>query len=462
MGSKKDLTIRDPIHGMITFKKDTVARELIDTKEFQRLRRIKQLGFADLVYPGATHTRFSHSLGVGWLVNKAMKKLFEKGEIKEDDFKDYDKDQAIDAMTCAGLLHDIGHGPFSHLFEKITNAHHESIAKDIINPEDIRYESKISSKIELSIKNKKLPLSVKKDLPGVIRGSIGHSLEVVMSLIHSQLDCDRIDYLLRDNYFCGTPINVDVDFLFRSMMIKPIPILGDKKRIVFEYKSLPSIEHYLLSRINHYKSIAYHKTVAAAEALFLSLFKETHGSIFDQELGLNEFINYDENTLIADLKKRSKDNKYAELYLNQLLNRELPKFIDITECPYNDSKYDYDPPDEFYSKKIGLLDSHKDIDKIRKCIHLSENNDKYMYRNRLSSINRLNTNKTNRQQYYDKDFDIKEIEDVIFIYDKKRDEILDITKFSSIAKNPESAIDKATRVYTLDEYREKLKDARGS
>ena len=177
--------IRDPIHNYIVL--DELEIELIDTPIMQRLRRIKQLGMAYLVYPGANHTRFEHSLGVYWLARECCKVL------------ELDKTES-QAIYIAGLLHDIGHGPFSHLTEEIKNyPSHKSITVDLIKWSVI---SDVLSKYGLNVSE------ISKFIEG--KGKFG-------SLISSELDVDRMDYLEWDAHYTGVSTGVDLGRLTATM-----------------------------------------------------------------------------------------------------------------------------------------------------------------------------------------------------------------------------------------------------
>lgn len=351
MDEGKEFTVNDPIHGMICFKRNSnpdepediegIIYDLINTKEFQRLRRIKQLGAVDYVYPGATHTRFAHSIGVAWLVYNAVFSLL-KGWAEDDvkkEFKGYTSQQVKIATTCAGLLHDIGHGPFGHtLDERIYPKSHEEISSRII-----KKESTDIFNVLKKYKNK-FPESYIEDIIDLIYQDKSKTIDKitllpVRDLISSQLDCDRLDYLMRDTYYCGTPIRIDSDYLIRNMIIEYVPFVGHKK-VVFKEKAITAIEHYLLSRLLHYKQVAYHKTCVALEALlkkicshFIQL--ESNNSSAIEEInksflvadddGLNNFLLLDDSSFISYIISKHKKDKKMDYLMNCFLNRLPPK-----------------------------------------------------------------------------------------------------------------------------------------
>ena len=182
------MVIRDPVHGDIEIHEQLI-KDLIDTASFQRLRRIKQLAGSELAFPGATHTRFTHSIGVYHLIQLVL---------KQPAFRDFSK-QAQLIITVAGLLHDIGHGPYSHTFEVLVNINsqmqsHEMYAVQLINDQ--------TSDINLVLK-KYFVASEIQIICDVILGKAHHHF-LLADLVSSQLDMDRIDYLLRDDRFAGT------------------------------------------------------------------------------------------------------------------------------------------------------------------------------------------------------------------------------------------------------------------
>lgn len=222
--------IRDPIHNYIVL--DELEIELIDTPIMQRLRRIKQLGMAYLVYPGANHTRFEHSLGVYWLARECCKVL------------ELDKTES-QAIYIAGLLHDIGHGPFSHLTEEIKNyPSHKSITVDLIKWSVI---SDVLSKYGLNVSE------ISKFIEG--KGKFG-------SLISSELDVDRMDYLERDAHYTGVSTGVDLGRLIATMCFF-------NNKLVVKENGLQAAESLLISRFMIYPTVYYHHTARISEMMLV-------------------------------------------------------------------------------------------------------------------------------------------------------------------------------------------------
>lgn len=237
----KEYIFRDPIHGNIAVKDETIFG-LIQSPEFQRLRRIRQLGTSFISYPGAEHTRFAHSLGVYHLMNRVLAHLAEhRVEIDPDER----------AMACAAaLLHDIGHGPFSHLFEKVTGMHHEAwVARIIASP-----ESSIAH--ILADRDAAWPARIASFIRGAWEGR-----PFLKELIASQLDVDRMDYLLRDSRMCGVTYGqFDLERLIQTLTV----VDG---HLALTDKGITSAEEFLLARYFMYWNVYFHKATRSSEVL---------------------------------------------------------------------------------------------------------------------------------------------------------------------------------------------------
>lgn len=242
----KEYVFRDPVHGNISVTDPTVFA-LIQSPEFQRLRRIRQLGTSFISYPGAEHTRFAHSLGVYHLMNRVLKHLSDRGlaEIEPGDH----------AMACcAALLHDIGHGPFSHLFEKLTGLRHERWVEQIIaSPESGIHQL-------LTGRDPAWPARITSMIMGSWDGA-----PFLKELISSQLDVDRMDYLLRDSRMCGVTYGMfDLDRL-----IQTITVVGG--HIALTEKGIHSAEEFLLARYFMYWNVYFHKATRSIETVLEKL-----------------------------------------------------------------------------------------------------------------------------------------------------------------------------------------------
>jgi HD superfamily phosphohydrolase len=238
----KEYVFRDPVHGNISVTDPTVFA-LIQSPEFQRLRRIRQLGTSFISYPGAEHTRFAHSLGVYHLMDRVLHHLTER-EIVQIDPEEY----AL--ACCAALLHDIGHGPFSHLFEKLSGLHHETWVERIIgSPETGIFQL-------LASRNPEWPSRI----TSIIAGTWGGP-PFVKELISSQLDVDRMDYLLRDSRMCGVTYGqYDLDRLIQTITV----VDG---HVALTDKGVHSAEEFILARYFMYWNVYFHKATRSIETV---------------------------------------------------------------------------------------------------------------------------------------------------------------------------------------------------
>jgi HD superfamily phosphohydrolase len=238
----KEYVFRDPVHGNISVTDPTIFA-LIQSPEFQRLRRIRQLGTSFISYPGAEHTRFAHSLGVYHLMHRVLKHLTERG------IAAIDPEEQVMAC-CAALLHDIGHGPFSHLFEKVTGLRHERWVERIIESPDSGIHQLLSSR------NPAWPSRITSIIRGTWEGQ-----PFLKELISSQIDVDRMDYLLRDSQMCGVTYGqFDLERLIQTITV----VDG---HIVLTDKGIHSVEEFLLARYFMYWNVYFHKATRAIETV---------------------------------------------------------------------------------------------------------------------------------------------------------------------------------------------------
>lgn len=240
MTLNKRKIINDPVYGFVTIPND-IVHDLINHPTFQRLRRIKQLGLTNLVYPGALHTRFHHAIGAMHLMTDALQILKSKNiQIT---------DEECDAAIIAILLHDIGHGPFSHALEHsiVKGVHHEDISAMLMDELNKQFKGKLSLAIKI-FKNQ-------------------YTKKFLHQLVSSQLDMDRLDYLNRDSFFT----NVSESVVSNDRIIKMLNVKNGE--LVIEAKGIYSIENFLIARRLMYWQVYLHKTVLSAEKLLVNILK---------------------------------------------------------------------------------------------------------------------------------------------------------------------------------------------
>ena len=271
----------DPVHGFITIPHPLVF-DILEHPYFQRLRRIKQLGLSEYVYPGAIHTRFHHALGAFHLMRKALSTLKVKG-IKITEQEEL-------AASIAILLHDIGHGPFSHTLEHslITGVHHEDISNIYMRRLNEHFKGKLSLAIEI--------------FEGTYKKKFLHQL------VSSQLDVDRLDYLTRDSFFTGVNEgSVSYERIIEMMNVH-------KDQLVIEQKGIYSIESFIVGRRLMYWQVYLHKTVLCVEQMVIKAIERAKyliagGQQLDASPALSFFL---QNKV--KLKDFTDDSKVLELY----------------------------------------------------------------------------------------------------------------------------------------------------
>ena len=296
---KSHLDIIDPIHDFIRVYDHELA--IIDNPIFQRLRRIRQLSGAHLTYPAAQHTRFEHSLGVMHIASQAGHALHEKGILKSDD---------IETLRLSGLLHDIGHGPFSHLFEEIIQEKkisHEDFGREII------LKSEIGDSLSKNGFDKKL----------ITKIAFGDSkFQYMNEIVSGALSADMMDYLLRDGYFTGAEhARIDHKRITQSLDVH-------KKKLALERSALYSFESMMHSRYQMFKAVYFHKTVRAAEVMLLEALRLSDDEFGFTNFNVNEFVNLtDEYVLSTLISSKSSKLKRARQLAEDYQNRKLLKCV---------------------------------------------------------------------------------------------------------------------------------------
>jgi len=272
--------IRDSVHGNLKLEEFEVR--LTDTPEIQRLRRIKQLGFTYLVYPGANHSRFEHSIGTMYLATRLAKNL------------QLDEDTKTLIRSCA-ILHDAGHGPFSHVSEGVLDSSHEELTSKLIK------ESHLGD-----ILSEKFSL---REILNVIsgEGSLGQ-------IISGELDVDRMDYLLRDSYYTGVAYGViDVERLIYNMKLDD--------GLVLRSKGVQAAESMLLARYFMYPSVYQHHTTRIVNSMFRRCLRKL---LEEEVLNANEIYRYDDTDIIAAARSQT---GYIHDIMSRLDTRQLYKRV---------------------------------------------------------------------------------------------------------------------------------------
>lgn len=360
-GFNKNKIINDPVYGFLTIPSPLVF-DIIQHPYFQRLRRIRQLGLTELVYPGATHTRFHHALGALNLMTRAIDTLRRKGvEIS---------DEEAEAAWLAILLHDIGHGPFSHTLEHtlIKGVHHEKLSWWMMH----KLNRETGGALQLAM--------------DIFSGNYRQK-PFLSQLISGQLDMDRLDYLLRDSFYTGVSEGVvGADRIIHMLNVH-------EGNLVVEEKGIYSVEKFLVARRLMYWQVYLHKTAIAADELLLSILerarvlaaeghhlgsyhplvhflgREISEEEFDDE-SLDLYAELDDNDIINALKswKHHEDSVLSALSAC-MLERKLPKIL-IREFPYTREEMDKmgaeamqkfgftDQNLQPYLVRTGLLENH--------------------------------------------------------------------------------------------------------
>ena len=293
--------ITDPVHRYIRFSE--IERDIVDTAVFQRLRRIRQLAGAHLVYPSAQHSRFEHSIGTMHVAGYAGETLFAKGY-----FNDEDK---VQQLRLAALLHDIGHGPFSHLFEEILmarhNVNHEDMGKQIISHSEI---GDILGKHGYSPSN-------------ICKLSFGQSkIKFFNEIIAGGLSADMMDYLPRDGLFTGVEYGkIDYHRLISSFEVTTAGHLAINRSAFY------SLESMLISRYEMYKSVYFHKTVRSAEVMLLRSIMLADEQLNLTDKTLDNYLNLTDEIILEQMCLLGSSNKGAARLAGDYKSRKLLKCV---------------------------------------------------------------------------------------------------------------------------------------
>jgi len=293
--------IRDPLWNNI--RVDALALRLIDTRAFQRLRYVRQLGLAYLVYPGASHSRFEHALGAYNLARHALAMLEERGfthGLPSDECR---------VVRCAALLHDIGHYPYSHALEEIGALHHEEVARPLITTGEVA---------------EVLRDGLGDDAPERIMALVrGRSDSALQGLISGSLDLDKIEYLKRDAFMCGVNYgDIDVDRLLNSLTVVDDPD-GRGRAVGLYEKGLSALESLLFAKYQMYRNVYWHHAVRSATAMYKRL---VDGALRAGSLSAETLAGYTDEGLLHELARRAPSPLLSALRERRLYKR-------VFECP---------------------------------------------------------------------------------------------------------------------------------
>ena len=318
---------RDPVHNIIRLQTDTdegdLMMRLIDAQEFQRLRRIKQLGLGLYTYQGAEHSRFTHSLGAFHLMTRVLDRLGERYSIAESDRV---------AARAAALLHDVGHGSFSHVMEKVLGFHHERWTVQVLLSEQTEVGTLLRSH------SSELPLKVASIIEGKFQPS------ALAQLVSSQLDVDRMDYLLRDSLMTGAKYGIyDLEWIINALAIDE-----EADRIYVEARGLYAVEEYLQARYYMFRQVYFHRTLRSAEAVLRSIIRRAlqlltdgkevwhaEGTAFEkilrrEPLTITDHLQVDDSDIIFHVKQwQTSDDAILGDLSRRFIARRLFKAIDL-------------------------------------------------------------------------------------------------------------------------------------
>nr|WP_236838689.1 HD domain-containing protein [Caldalkalibacillus salinus] len=312
----EEKVFKDPVHRYVHVK-DQLIWELINTPEFQRLRRIRQLGTTFITFHGAEHSRFNHSLGVYEIMRRIVEQVMDSLQWEQRD-----------RLLClsAALLHDVGHGPFSHSFEKVFDTDHEEWTQAIVTGET-----------EINRVLRKASPDFPQKVSEVIAKT--HENKFIISLISSQIDADRMDYLLRDAYYTGVNYgNFDMERILRVM--RP-----HEDYAVIKYSGMHAVEDYIMSRYQMYWQVYFHPVTRSSEVILRKIFQRAtelfHSGysfkdtptllmpVIEQDIDLDAYLQLDESIILYYFQvwKNENDPILSDL-CERFMNRKLFKYIE--------------------------------------------------------------------------------------------------------------------------------------
>lgn len=317
----EEKVFKDPVHRYIHVR-DGLIWDLIGASEFQRLRRIRQLGTSYVTFHGAEHSRFNHSLGVYEIMRRLLAQFTRRISFS------FSEEERLLCLSAA-LLHDIGHGPYSHSFEKVFHTDHEYWTQRIIEGD---------TQVNRTLR------SISEDFPRKVAAVIGKTYEnpMVTSLISSQVDADRMDYLLRDTYYTGTNYgSFDMERILR--VLRPY---GD--RIVVKSTGMHAVEDYIVARYQMYWQVYFHRVTRSAEVILRKIFERARDlyrdgyafrwkpvhfiPLFEHTITLEQYLALDEPTVMFYMNEWCKEQDEILRDLSQrFMNRRLFKYVEYGE-----------------------------------------------------------------------------------------------------------------------------------
>ncbi|QDI91694.1 HD domain-containing protein [Salicibibacter halophilus] len=316
---KEEKVFKDPVHRYIHVN-DRLIWDLIGTKEFQRLRRVRQLGTTFLTFHGAEHTRFNHSLGVYEIMRRMIEVFHGRPHWNEED-----------RLLClaTALLHDIGHGPFSHSFEKVFDTDHESWTREIINGET-----------EVNAVLRRMGDQFPREVADVIEKT--HPNKLVVSMISSQIDADRMDYLQRDAFYTGVSYgHFDMERILRVM--RPLD-----DQVVIKSTGMHAVEDYIMSRYQMYWQVYFHPVTRSAEVILNKILRRAkylylNGYVFNQspahlkpffdgDISIEDYLKLDEMVIFYYFQvwEEEEDEILADL-CSRFLHRRLFQYVEFNQ-----------------------------------------------------------------------------------------------------------------------------------
>ena len=332
------MLLRDPVHGLVRFsgRAERVVDALLRTREVQRLRGVRQLGLTSLVFPGAEHSRFAHAIGAGHVMVRLLERIRAcEGELPPEQRLD---DEACDDVLAAAVLHDLGHGPFSHLFEEVLPdaRHHEAWTVEALRDSDTEVHACLEG----------LSSGMSGRVADLLEGR--YRIPYLVRAVSGTLDVDRADYLLRDSHMTGVRYGLyDLDWLLEALSFGQV---GAEWVLAIEgRKGLPPIESFFLGRHFMYQQVYHHKATRAAEAIIRAIFLRVTelvrdgsppdavpGPLRDAALGrpvsVTDFLSLDDARMLTAFAawEEARDPVLADLSA-RLRSRRLPKTFPLPE-----------------------------------------------------------------------------------------------------------------------------------